>query len=78
MTTWELLLMGARVKELYKEGLINVSFDGILLRKEAFDKMFPVGWAEEPYTDSDGKNMVFRSIKIDGQKFTCVRYGVGG
>ena len=73
MTTWELLIMGARVKELNKEGLINISYDGILLRKEAFDAMFPVGWEEEPYTDSEGKNVVFRRITIDGQRFTCVR-----
>lgn len=73
MTAWELLTMGARVKELNKEGLINISFDGILLRGEAFDAMFPVGWEEEPYTNSEGENVIFRRITIDGQKFVCVR-----
>ena len=73
MTTWELLLMGARVRELKKEGLINIG-DGILLQNEAFDKMFPTGWEEEPFTNSEGKNVRFRTIKIDGQKFVSVRY----
>ena len=73
MTTWELLLMGARVRELKKEGLINIS-DTILLQNKAFDQMFPTGWEDEPFTNDEGKHMVFRSIQIDGQKFVSVRY----
>ena len=73
MTTWELLLMGARVKELKKDGLINIG-DDILLQNEAFDTMFPTGWEEEPFVNSEGENVRFRTIKIDGQKFVSVRY----
>jgi len=73
MTTWELLLMGARVRDLKKEGLINIS-DTILLQNKAFDQMFPTGWEEEPFVNSNGENVRFRTIKIDGQKFVSVRY----
>lgn len=72
MTTRELLLIGARVNELRKEGLINIG-DDILLREEAFDQMFPTGWDDSTFTNGAGETVVIRSIKIDGQKFVCVR-----
>ena len=73
MTAWQLLLMGAEVKGLRKEGLISIG-DVILLREEAFDEMFPTGWEEHPFTDSEGKTVTFRTIRIDGQTFESVRY----
>lgn len=74
MTTWELLIMGARAQELKKEGLISVTGSEVHLDVASFDKMFPIGWTEEPYTHN-GKTVAFRKIQIDGVIFLSVRDG---
>lgn len=58
---------------LYKDGVVidvsGINGGSVLMREEAFDKMFPIGW-----TERDTGTAVLRSFNYDGIEFLSVRH----
>ena len=70
---WHLASIAHEVRMLYKEGVVidvsGINGGSVLMREEAFDKMFPIGW-----TERDTRTAVLRSINYDGIEFVSVRH----
>lgn len=75
---WQLASIAHEVRMLCEAGVV-INFTGIgggsvLMKNEAFDKMFPIGWTEKDTADGSA---VIRSFNYDGISFECVRYPNG-
>lgn len=70
---WQLASIAHEVRMLYKEGVVidvsGISGGSVLMQKEAFDKMFPIGW-----TEKNTGTAVLRSFNYDGIEFLSVRH----